>query len=205
MLKIKTTGGRIAAVYSAAACKDVRWFLNGAHFERGALDRLIMVATDGYRLVTVSHGDDKFESFEGDVRDSVILSFDDDTLRDLRKGANREAVVEIEVDLTGAVVKLGDHTSKASVIDGQFPKWRQVIPKAVDLEKTERSALNGRYLAEIHKAASMLTGAKNPPLELVTRGSGAAAFRIQGVDEFFGIVMPMPRENEFNPPSWAAC
>ena len=204
MLKIKTTAGRIAAVYSAAAVKDVRWFLNGAHFERGSLDRLIMVATDGHRLITVSHDEDKFESFEGDGRDSVILSFADDTLHDLRKVSHREAIVEIDVEPTGAVVKLGDRTSKVNVIDGQFPKWRNVIPKAVDLEKTERAAFDGRYLAEMAKAATLLTGAKNPPLEVVASGSNPACFRIQGVEEFFALVMPMQRENEFSLPAWAA-
>jgi hypothetical protein len=49
---------------------------------------------------------------------------------------------------------------------------------------------NPDYLATFLKAAKLLTGAKNPDIEIMQNGHGAALINITGLASFIGVIMP---------------
>lgn len=108
------------------ANQDVRYYLNGMLLEMGNA-RLRTVATDGHRLAI---SDSSCDDLAGAIR-QVILP---------RKGVlelsrlleNSEAECQLQVGSNHFKAQIGDVTFTSKLVDGKFPDYERVVPRAGD-------------------------------------------------------------------------
>lgn len=114
----------------AASMDETRYNLNGVYFEVQAdTGRIRMVATDGHRLALVER------TAGGDVSglaSGVIVPRKG--LAELKRLVDEEDADEVEIGFEGnsGLVKKGDVTLVMRLIEGEFPNYKQVIPKQCD-------------------------------------------------------------------------
>ena len=117
----------------AASTDETRYNLNGILFEPDAENpsKLVMVSTDGHRLVRIER---TFENAEFPTKDSVILPRKGiGELRRLFDSSDGDSdTLEIGFHSNHAVMKKGNTVLGMRLIDGTFPDYRQVIPKLAD-------------------------------------------------------------------------
>jgi len=111
----------------AASLDETRYNLNGAYFESvPESSRLRMVATDGHRLALVERtvGQDVSGLASGVIVPRKGLA-------ELKRLVDEEDADEIEIGFEGnsGLVRKGDVTLVMRLIEGEFPNYRQVIPK----------------------------------------------------------------------------
>lgn len=149
----------------AASQDETRYNLNGVFFEppTTADGPLTMVATDGHRLVRVERTFEGASNFR--LKGPVILP---------RKGLSElKRVLDGAGDVEGGQIELGFHDNHAVVrkgqtvlgmrlVEGQFPDYKQVIPKLADkIVRVTRSDL-----VESLKRVSVLAQDKMQPVKL---------------------------------------
>jgi len=149
----------------AASQDETRYNLNGVFFEppTTADGPLTMVATDGHRLVRVERTFEGASNFR--LKGPVILP---------RKGLSElKRVLDGAGDIEGGQIELGFHDNHAVVrkgqtvlgmrlVEGQFPDYKQVIPKLADkIVRVTRSDL-----VESLKRVSVLAQDKMQPVKL---------------------------------------
>jgi DNA polymerase-3 subunit beta len=115
IIKFVVPTNHLKAAALIAAKKDIRYYLNGVHFNNRS-SKLRIEATDGCRLVVVTQLD---ENNEPDVKFIVP----DVALTQLPKSPK----VEVTFDTDTNKVIVGIVT--VSAIDGKFPDVDRVIPK----------------------------------------------------------------------------
>jgi DNA polymerase-3 subunit beta len=111
----------------AASVDETRYNLNGVYFEL-VEDRakLRMVATDGHRLALV---DRVLAGGGSDLASGVILPRKG--LSEVKRLVDEEDADEIEFGIEGnsALARKGEVTLTMRLIEGEFPNYRQVLPK----------------------------------------------------------------------------
>lgn len=154
----------------AASQDETRYNLNGVLFEPpglggGAADGpLTMVATDGHRLVRVERTFDGASQFQ--LKAPVILPRKG--LGELRRilgadaGEGDSKTVELGFKDNHAVLRRGSTILGMRLVDGQFPDYKQVIPKLAD--KIVRIARQD--LVESLKRVSVLAQDRMQPVKL---------------------------------------
>jgi DNA polymerase III subunit beta len=147
----------------AASQDETRYNLNGVLFEPASTDDgpLTMVATDGHRLVRIER------TFEGshkfNLKSPVILPRKG--LGELRRilGEGDDKTVELGFKDNHAVVRRGSTLLGMRLVDGQFPDYKQVIPKLSD--KIVRVARQD--FVDSLKRVSVLAQDRMQPVKLV--------------------------------------
>jgi DNA polymerase-3 subunit beta len=112
----------------AASVDETRYNLNGVYFELTEdRARIRMVATDGHRLALV---DRLLAGGGADLSSGVILPRKG--LAEVKRLVDEEDADEIEFGIEGnsALARKGDVTLTMRLIEGEFPNYRQVLPKA---------------------------------------------------------------------------
>jgi DNA polymerase-3 subunit beta len=118
----------------ASSMDETRYNLNGVYFELAASDgKLRMVATDGHRLALV---DRSIGAQAGGLTSGVIIPRKG--LAELKRLVDEEDADEIELGFEGnnGLARKGDVTLVMRLIEGEFPNYKQVIPKASDRKLT---------------------------------------------------------------------
>jgi DNA polymerase III subunit beta len=128
----------VAKTHFAITGEDTRFFLNGALFVMKA-DSMSLVATDGHRLALVTvprnggdHGDEvaRFKAKQGDEERPILPK---KTLGELgRLLAEGDEEVRFQRGENHLFFDVGERTLISRMIDGQFPAYERVIPKAND-------------------------------------------------------------------------
>jgi DNA polymerase III subunit beta len=111
----------------AASQDETRYNLNGVYFEVvPETSRIRMVATDGHRLALVER---TAGSDVSGLASGVIVPRKG--LAELKRLVDEEDADEIEIGFEGnsGLVKKGDVTLVMRLIEGEFPNYKQVIPK----------------------------------------------------------------------------
>ena len=110
----------------AASSDETRYNLNGVFVEQLPDGKLRMVATDGHRLGYV---DRELGNGLGGLDRGVIIPRKG--LSELKKLVDEEDADEIEIGFEGnnGLVKKSGVTLVIRLIEGEFPNYRQVIPK----------------------------------------------------------------------------
>ena len=110
----------------AASSDETRYNLNGVFLEQLPSGKLRMVATDGHRLGYVDR--ELGPGLEG-LEKGVIIPRKG--LSELKKLVDEEDADEIEIGFEGnnGLVKKSGVTLVIRLIEGEFPNYRQVIPK----------------------------------------------------------------------------
>lgn len=151
MFNVTLSAEAYNAVLSAAAKKDVRYYLNALFID--TTDNPVLVATDGYRLA--KH---PAQSWEGS---SVEVSSEHDgegiagiliDAVDLKQVLLSTLSVEIAVDGGKAFVtinsKKGPTTSIHSLVDGRFPDYRRITDGLEGKHPVSGLGINPQYLVD---------------------------------------------------------
>lgn len=146
----------------ASSQDETRYNLNGVLFEPSsqAGGPLTMVATDGHRLVRIERAFDGAESFG--LKAPVILPRKG--LSELRRilGNDLDGKLELGFKDNHAVVRRGSTLLGMRLVDGQFPDYKQVIPKLADkIVRIARQDLAGSL-----KRVSVLAQDRMQPVKL---------------------------------------
>jgi DNA polymerase III subunit beta len=113
----------IANTIFAVSDDETRYFMNGVFIEKAG-DKLTMVASDGRRLSYISKPiDPAVEDIKGVIVPPKILSM-------LRKLLPGEGNLSVCVTERNVFVRFGERRLSSSLIDGQFPNYRRVIPES---------------------------------------------------------------------------
>jgi len=117
----------VAKTQFAITGEDTRYYLNGALFVLRA-DSMTLVATDGHRLALVNA-----------VRDPAVKGAEDvkailprKTLSELSRLMTEDIDVHYERGENHLFFEIGPRLLISRMIDGQFPAYEKVIPKAND-------------------------------------------------------------------------
>jgi DNA polymerase-3 subunit beta len=114
----------------AASLDETRYNLNGVYFEVVPdTGRIRMVATDGHRLALVER---TAGSDVSGLASGVIVPRKG--LAELKRLVDEEDADEVELSFEGnsGLARKGDVTLVMRLIEGEFPNYRQVIPKQSD-------------------------------------------------------------------------
>ena len=144
----------IKALLLAAAKKDTRFYLQGIHFEVKN-EVLIMVATDGHRLMVVK------QAVPGEADDSFIVPRDA-----LEKLASKGELDISHVDGKITIAQ-GNTSSTCLAVVAKYPDWRRVVPRG--RMSGEHCSFNPSYLLDAEKAGILL-GRKKYWLEWTPNG-----------------------------------
>ncbi len=198
----------IAAASVVQAKQDIRYYLNGILIEKapksdGKDNGLLIVATDGHRLVAAH---DENAEFSSSMPDSLIVQFGAESLRSIRLAKSLDKSVALEVSDADVFVSVGESCFQDSkLIDGKFPDWRKVV---ADRGGNPTGWYNAAYIADFETVAHHLDRFRGKKERSITiRADDALSSAIiyfGGIDYAFGMLMPM-REDVDIPslPAWA--
>ena len=206
----------IAAASVVQADQDIRYYLNGVHLEMapqvdGKADGLLVIATDGHRLVAAHDKDAMFTKDFADLPHGLNIDFGADVLRKIKLVGNLDKPLTIEsTDVLASnqvtVSIAGNQYADNKTIDGTFPEWRRICR---DTEGKSAGWYNARYVADFEKVCRFLNEKRDKALNCVTiradDDNNAAAVYFGNVPYAFGVLMPM-RSDVTHPcmPGWAA-
>lgn len=131
----------------AASMDETRYNLNGVYFEVLAeTGRIRMVATDGHRLALVER---TAGSDVSGLASGVIVPRKG--LAELKRLVDEDDADEVEIGFEGnsGLVRKGDVTLVMRLIEGEFPNYKQVIPKQCDHHLTLSADLLVRALRRV--------------------------------------------------------
>jgi hypothetical protein len=145
----------LAEIYTHAAVRDVRYYLNGICIERAG-EGIVLVATDGHRMAIAADAKGAIEGAE-----FAIVALEKTTLTILRNADEDERVRinfdagsiygDIRADSLRATKKHSKRlVAGAELIRGKFPDWRKVVPQK--LKPCGIVDINPRYMAEAGNA-----------------------------------------------------
>jgi hypothetical protein len=183
----------LRAARTHAATNDVRYYLQGVYLDTTAGK---VVATDGHRLFAANARGVKSNYpaviIPNETIDAALKQFTGEYARGKSLGA-----VDVTVTVDESHLAIGTPTGSVTgkALDGRFPEWRRVVPKAEDVGDQVPAVLNTQYLADACEALSI---ARN----LSKKAAGQHAIRIHMRGEFptvitdntigvLALVMPM--------------
>ena len=182
---IKTN--ELKALLLCAAKNDIRYYLNGVHFE-STPGGIIAASTDGHRLLCVNLPNELAEGIKALIPRALI------------EAAVKTKAQVIDITIDGANVTLssmGQNVS-GSITDGVFPDFRRVIPNSVTGEAG--SQFNNEYLTDFDKVGKLINGGKASILQ----NSGSAALVKFDNENVIGVIMPFKHElpTSLTRPAW---
>lgn len=178
----------VRAMLQFAAKKDIRFYLNGIHFEAGA-NGARMVATDGHILgcadITRNLAEPVTQKQCGIIPREVF-----EKIKKPKKGESQTVEITIDAKDVGGTfsVKDGFAVYQGELIDGTFPNWRMIVPATFS---GEAGQFDPDLLARLKAAHVEAGGAYSPTI--LHNGQNAAVSHI-GVNGMGAIIMPMRSE-----------
>ncbi len=169
----------LRAARTHTAEKDVRYYLQGVYLDTAAGK---VVATDGHRLFAANARGVKSNYpaviVPNETIDAALKQFTGEYARGKMLGA-----VDVTVTVDESHLAIGTPTGSVTgkALDGRFPEWRRVVPKAEDVGDQVPAVLNTQYLADACEALSI---ARN----LSKKAASQHAIRIHMRGEFPTVV-----------------
>ncbi len=153
-------GQMIERTMYAASVDETRYNLNGVFVERvPETEKLRMVATDGHRLAYV----DRALSVDfGGLESGVIIPRKG--LAELKKLVDEEDADEVQIGFEGnsALVRKQGVTLVMRLIEGEFPNYRQVIPK----QQGRQLVLPSEVLVQALRRVALLSSERSRAVKL---------------------------------------
>ena len=126
--------GALDRTMLAASSDETRPILGGIYFHT-VDSKLFIAATDGYRLAESEVG-----AVSSDISAVVPSSALQDVLRIIQESGEKEVVLQFGEGQFG--VKAGESELVSRLIDGEYPKYQQLIPSSSEIEfQVSRSEL----------------------------------------------------------------
>jgi DNA polymerase-3 subunit beta len=118
----------------AVSDDETRYFMNGVYMEKNE-ESVTMVATDGRRLSYIEKG------FGSQVPDFNSVIIPPKALQLIRKLSSGEGNIKVAVGEKNLFVRFDSRRITSTLIEGQFPNYRRVIPNqqeyAISVKKAE--------------------------------------------------------------------
>ena len=186
-LTIKTN--ELKALLLCAAKNDVRYYLNGVHFE-STNNGIIAASTDGHRLLCINLPDQQAEGVKALIPRALI------------EAAIKTKAPTIDIMIDGANVTLssmGQNVS-GSITDGVFPDFRRVIPNSVSGEGGG-AQFQTDYISDFDKIGKLINGGK---ASLMLNGPLNTALVKYTDENVIGVLMPFKHElpTSLTRPAW---
>jgi DNA polymerase-3 subunit beta len=184
---IKTN--ELKALLICAAKNDIRYYLNGVHFESTS-NGIIAASTDGHRLLCINLPNEQAEGIKALIPRALI------------EAAVKTKAQVIDISIDGANVTLssmGQNVS-GSITDGVFPDFRRVIPNSVSGE-SGGAQFQTDYISDFDKIGKLVNGGK---ASLMLNGPLNTAL-VKFTDEnVIGVIMPFKHElpTSLTRPAW---
>lgn len=214
------------AVAQFASTEEARYYLNGVAIQAHPKKGVLLIATDGHRMVT-AHDPEGFTP--QDIIVSVHTGYNTamQAKNGLIKAAKLKAPIHYAEERAGAVMAVDIEADSVSItvagetvfmadkvlVDGTFPDWRRIRPRGpFDGACT---GFNPKYLGEFYKVAGLDIGSLEKGF--VGNGSKRGIF-LNTMDEtspaeilfgdglpFYGVLMPMRiSDSQCAAPAWLA-
>ena len=183
---IKTN--ELKALLLCAAKNDVRYYLNGVHFE-STNNGIIAASTDGHRLLCINLPNEQAEGVKALIPRALI------------EAAVKTKAPTIDITIEGQQVTLssmGQNVS-GSLTEGVFPDFRRVIPESVS--GIQGNDFNNTYLVDFDKIGALIEGGKASVLQ---NGPGMSALVRFENENAIGVIMPLRHDMHKNlsRPAW---
>ena len=194
-MKITIDHSVIKALLICAAKQDVRYYLKGVLVDARANGDVVLVTTDGHRMLAYPVATDAIEAL---APGQYIIPREALEAVKPCKAGRHVLPITIEIDVAnGRENKITGATSTVTpLIDGKYPDWRRVLPKTVSGEPTQYQA---EYLGDFGRIADLL-GTKYPHIH----HNGSSAAIVGNLGAALGVLMPMRSDAEFSAlPAWA--
>jgi DNA polymerase-3 subunit beta len=144
----------------ATSTDETRYNLNGVYLELlPKTGKIRMVATDGHRLAYI---DRVINDEAGAIHNSVIIPRK--ALAELKRLVDEDDADELELCFDGnsGLVKKGGVILVMRLIEGEFPNYRQVLPK----ETTHRIVLSAEELSNSIRRVALLSSERSRAIRL---------------------------------------
>jgi len=185
----------IKAVNVAASKEDTRYYLNGVCLQATRANGVIMVATDGHRLMAIR----QTENYDGDEINIIIPRAIIDAIK-IPKFIPEGELTKIADDKWS--LDIGGVATTFAPVDGTFPDWRRVVPETCD---GTPATFNAAYYGDFGKIAKIL-GKSAESLSIIHNGAGPSLVDFGNDLDGFGVIMPLRRRvshDDYAKPSWA--
>lgn len=210
MIRCNANLFRIA--FACTSTEDTRFYLQGVQVEPHPQGGVLLVSTDGHRLLVV-----RDES--GFADETAIIKLDKDALKHCKskRGDNREIVIDSGMHEAAIRLVLGtadepEYSPLAMAyqvrVDGTFPDYRHVIPTEFE---GGTAAFNGGYLGSFgdigKELADHVKGVNREfaAMRVISNGDGPALVTWPGYSDLaFGVLMPMRAPDADAIPAWFA-
>ena len=183
---IKTN--ELKALLLCAGKKDIRYYLNGVHFESSA-NGMIAAATDGHRLLCINLPIENAPGIKNLIPRALI------------EAAVKTKSVYIEITIEGGNVTLASagQSISGSITDGVFPDYRRVIPESVS--GIQGNDFNNTYLVDFDKIGALIEGGK---ASILQNGPGMSALVRFDNENAIGVIMPLRHDlhKNLSRPAW---
>ena len=185
MFTIKTN--ELKALLICAAKKDIRYYLNGVHFESSA-HGIIAASTDGHRLLCINLPNEQAEGVKALIPRALIEA----------AVKTKAQLIDISIDGANVTLSSAGQNVSGSLTEGVFPDFRRVIPEKVS--GIQGNEFNNEYLTDFDKVGKLINGGKASVLQ----NSGSAALVKFDNDAVIGVIMPFKHElpTSLTRPAW---
>ena len=186
MFTIKTN--ELKALLLCAAKNDVRYYLNGVHFE-STPNGIIAASTDGHRLLCVNLPNEQAEGIKALIPRALIEA----------AVKTKAQVIDITIDGPSVTLSSMGQNVSGSITDGVFPDFRRVIPEKVS--GIQGNVFNNEYLVDFDKIGKLVNGGK---ASLMLNGPLNTAL-VKFTDEnVIGVIMPFKHDlpTSLTRPAW---
>lgn len=198
----------LAWVIKAASKESARYYLCGAFFD-WTDEQAVIVATDGHRLHSFTHAieatrpkktrkkqaDGKFRT-QAPITGAIMPTRGVKIILDLMKETDAERA-EIEFEGLLFTARIGDALVQGKLIDGTFPKWRQVVPTHPAANKTLFDPAEIKAMMPELAVLNKIGGAVKRPSLAITKGV-ARAVNLSGMKREWPVKTQWDMEAGFN-------
>lgn len=177
----------LKALLLFAAKKDIRYWLNGVHFEQ-SVNGTVAVATNGHCLAVAR--------LDRDSAEPASFTVPREHLDNVVKSA-KGSIDIVQVDDTQCTILSSNGRITVPLCDGKFPDWRRVTTPQ---QTGERGYYDPEYAAMVNKAGQMVHSTKTA---YVIQQNGNNVGYCNLADVIHAYVMPLRGYTEVVPsPTW---
>ena len=207
---VRVRARHFAAAYLFASTEQTRYYLCGVLVEPHPDGGVLLVATDGHRMVAIR--DD-----EGETNGTWICAAPREILALCRKPAKRFEFAPGHIHFVDTITyvtavsfcpdadkeqewadpsKIDKHhlgIAYAPPIDGTYPDWRVVFRRSNQSESSSYVNLNGEFLADFSRAAKILSGGMTSAITLTLLApADPVLVNVETIEgKIAGLLMPM--------------
>jgi DNA polymerase-3 subunit beta len=212
-MKIIVEHSVIKSLLICVAKQDVRYYLKGVAVDARANGDVVLVATDGHRMLAYPVAVDNIEAL---APGEYIIPRE--ALEAVKPAKVGRTTMPIQIDIitapdtpdperVGVTIKgkttitvTGVTSAVTAPIDGTYPNWRRIVPASTSGEIAQ---FNADYVASFGDICKLLGGKYGPYINY--NGTGAAI--VTNLGAAFGVLMPLRMNGDeltyTGAPAWA--